>query len=132
MVKATKAGINLPTYIRARSNGATHAQIRRAADSLGGVGLSYYNHALEAGATHDEVLDAHHKGISPMYYSSCREVGQISHREVISAHGCNILLSDYARERRYGLSHNKAMDRILGALGETRTSQWTSDYSPSR
>ena len=91
---------------RARDLGASDEQVMDA--HARGIKIGHYADALYAGASHEEVLDAHELGVNIWKYARARSVGA-SDEQVMDAHARGINLVDYADARHVGASHEQVI-----------------------
>lgn len=102
-------GVDLLSYIKAGQI-ATYSQIRVAVKR--GIDLRDYTRALGAGASPEQVIEAHDKHADLFEYISALRVGS-SPEQVIEAHDKSIDLYEYFFAIVAGKTHEEA----VGALG---------------
>ena len=67
-----------------------------------------YAHARRLGASHEEELDAHARGVDLIHYEWARDAGA-SHEQALDAHARGLDLIDYTLSRDAGASHEETL-----------------------
>ncbi len=116
-------GIALKDYTRARAY-SSHDEILDAHDR--GMNINEYDGPRRFGASHNQVIDAYNHGISLNSYAHAR-IRRIPHNEIIDAQNNGLDLKQYSNLRN--VSHEEAKARLMYPRNKEASMNWESRFA---